>query len=78
MPSAPLSEALAVGRAKRRLPSPAVRHMIRRQAGVTQEDVARLLGVSRPSVTRWESGLRSPRGDVLRRYLDVLSEEGRS
>lgn len=78
---AAFSDALAVARAKRRLPPPAVRRLIRRQAGVTQQDVAHLLRVSRPTVTRWESGLRSPRGDVLRRYadlLDVLVAEQRS
>lgn len=35
--------------------------------------VASAIGVSRPTVTRWESGQATPCGDVLRRYLDVLA-----
>lgn len=33
---------------------------LREDKGVTQDDVARLLGVSRTAVTYWESGTKRP------------------
>jgi DNA-binding transcriptional regulator YiaG len=32
---------------------------------LSQHDLARLIGVSRPSVTRWENGTRKPDGRQL-------------
>lgn len=54
------------------LPSPAERRRLRERAGVSQEDVARVVGVTREAVTRWESGLRTPRGQRLDQYVQVL------
>jgi transcriptional regulator with XRE-family HTH domain len=39
---------------------------------VTQEEIARALGVSRPAVTRYEAGARTPRGALLADYKDLL------
>ena len=39
---------------------------------MTQAEVAGALGVGRPAVTRYESGARSPRGDVRLVYVDLL------
>jgi len=56
----------------RRLPAPAVRSAIRHAAGITQQQLADELGVDRVTVARWELGQRTPRGDLRRRYVDLL------
>ena len=58
----------------RSLPSPALRRSIREDAGLTQEDVATALGVSRAIVSRWEAGLRRPPGRRLTDYAQLLKE----
>ena len=59
---------------RRRLPVPAMRRYIRLAAELTQQDVAESLGVDRVTVARWESGRRTPRGQLLLDYLDLLDE----
>ena len=44
---------------------------IRTQAGVTQEQLAEQLGVSRQSVSKWESGLSFPEMETLLRICDL-------
>ena len=56
----------------RRLPPLEQRRSIRRDAGVSQERLARELGVHRVTVARWELG-RDPRGRLRERYLDLLA-----
>jgi DNA-binding transcriptional regulator YiaG len=71
----PLDAALTRAR-RRRLPDPAIRRLLREQAGLSQDELAEALGVSRPTVTRWELGQRTPRGDLAERYaaaLDLLA-----
>jgi len=63
---------LADARRRRALPPPPVRRLLREGAGMTQAEVAGALGVGRPAVTRYESGARSPRGDVRLVYVDLL------
>lgn len=41
---------------------------IRRRLRLSQDDVARLLGVSYASVNRWENGHSGPTGTVLQVY----------
>lgn len=60
--------------ARRRLPAPSERRSIRVAAGLSQEEVAALVGVHRESVSRWELGQRSPRGEMLVAYVEVLDE----
>jgi transcriptional regulator with XRE-family HTH domain len=43
--------------------------MIRKRLGLSQEQMARLLGVSFTSVNRWEGGHSSPAGPTLDLYL---------
>jgi len=43
--------------------------MIRRKLGLSQEQMARLLGVSFVSVNRWEGGQSGPSGPTLDLYL---------
>jgi len=45
---------------QRRLSSPAILKEIRRQLGLSQEDLARSIGVSYATVNRWENELASP------------------
>lgn len=56
----------------RRLPDPSIRRALREHHGLSQGQLADLLGVDRASVSRYESGERSPRAAVAERYLDVL------
>jgi DNA-binding XRE family transcriptional regulator len=46
--------------------------MIRRNAGATLPEVAQIVGVTRQSVSYWESGCRRPRCEHLVRYAEVL------
>ena len=64
----------AVSRARRDLPGPRDRRRIRKRARVSQAEVARVVGVSRAAVTRWESGDRDPSGLHLSTYAQVLEE----
>lgn len=67
-----LTAALAIGRLRRRLPSPETRLLLRERAGISQDAVAQAVGVDRATVSRWESGEREPRDRHLARYVDVL------
>lgn len=57
---------------RRRLPSPQVCRAVREMAGVTTSDVAQAVGVSRQTISNWETGKRSPRGQHLEAYLEIL------
>lgn len=58
---------------RRSLPGPEERRALRTKNGLSQATIARAVGVSRSTVTRWENGARIPRDDdVLRRYHHVL------
>jgi DNA-binding transcriptional regulator YiaG len=58
--------------ARRRLPSPPARRLLREQAGLSQQDVADALGVTRTAVSLWEAGDREPRPAHRERYLELL------
>ncbi len=67
---------LAKARAHHSLPPPAERRRIREAAGLSQSDVALALGVSSPTVWRWEQepGF-SPRSHrVLAEYAYLLEQ----
>lgn len=71
-------EIFARGRARRALRTePARARFIRERAGLTQAEIAGLLGVDRSAVSRYESGRRIPSGAVLDRYAKVLTETER-
>lgn len=67
-----VSNLLADARRRQDLPAPALRRLLREQAGLSQAEVAAVIGVGRPSVTRYESGERSPRGPGRLAYIDLL------
>src|SRR4051794_6342088 len=54
------------------LPSPAVRRSLREAAGESLDNVAAVVGVTRQAVALWEAGERTPSGDNLERYVQVL------
>lgn len=56
------------------LPAPILRRAIRQAAGVTQDEIAERIGVTRAAVSRWESGTRTPWRRNRVRYRDVLTE----
>jgi DNA-binding transcriptional regulator YiaG len=58
--------------ARRELPAPSVCRALRKAAGVSLDDVANVVGVSRQAVAYWETGARTPRGANLTAYLEVL------
>jgi DNA-binding transcriptional regulator YiaG len=67
-----LSVILDKRRLRRRLPDPPMRRLVRERAGITQEDLAQVLGVDRATVSRWETGEREPRPSQLEGYLQAL------
>ncbi len=68
-----LEDLITRGRLRKRgLPAPPVRRLIRERAGLSQVDLAGYLDVSRPTITRYENGRRTPRGVLLERYQELL------
>ena len=66
------AEALLETVERRRLPDPESCRQIRERAGITQTELAEPLGVTGGAVSRWEAGLRTPRGGMASRYADLL------
>jgi DNA-binding transcriptional regulator YiaG len=67
-----LDELLEQVRVQRELPGPAIRRELREAAGLTQRDVAHVVGVDEATVSRWESGARDPRGRRRESYSALL------
>ena len=64
---------LARGRLRRRLRTrPAWARQIRERAGLTQGEMARLVGVTQAAISRYELGRAVPRTGILSRYAEVL------
>ena len=72
MSRAPIDDVIMKARARRSIPAPVTRRLLREQAGLTQHDIAAALGVTRAAVSRWELGERNPRGDALDAYIVLL------
>ncbi len=68
---ASLTDPVAEARA-RRITAPAVARGIRAHADVTQETIAREVGVSTTTVSAWEKGASRPSGELLMRYAATL------
>lgn len=68
----PLDAILARQARLRELPAPPIRRALREHHGLSQRQLAGLLRVDRASVSRYESGERSPRPSVAERYLEIL------
>ncbi|MEX2275247.1 MAG: helix-turn-helix transcriptional regulator [Actinomycetota bacterium] len=48
--------------------------LLRESAGLTRSDLAQVVKVDPSTISRWESGLRVPRGATRQRYEDALAE----
>lgn len=57
---------------RRNLPQPAQCRALRVAAGLSQQDMAEAVGVTRAAVSHWENGARRPRGQVLARYTEAI------
>ena len=68
----PLDAILARRARLREMPAPPIRRALREHHGLSQGQLAGLLGVDRASVSRYESGERAPRTAIAERYLDIL------
>jgi transcriptional regulator with XRE-family HTH domain len=60
--------------ASKKLPPATTRRALRLAAGLSLEDIATVVGVTRSAVSRWERGTRQPRGTNRSRYADVLAQ----
>ena len=49
---------------------------IREKAGLTQSEVARAIDVSQAAIAKWETGKRTPTGNVAERYAALLYRLG--
>lgn len=58
----------------RQLPPPPTRRALRIASGLTTQEVANALGVTRSAVHRWETGKRNPSGELRIRYADLLRD----
>lgn len=58
----------------RRLAKTGAARVIREEAGLSLGELATTVHVHKTGIFRWEHGLRRPRGDAARRYLEVLDD----
>ena len=66
-------EIIERGQARRRLRSePSFARLVRERSGLTQSELAQLVGVDRSAVSRWETGRRIPGPRVIDRYAEIL------
>jgi DNA-binding transcriptional regulator YiaG len=56
----------------RDLPAPEERRAIRQAAGLSQGELAQAIGVTRQAISNWESGVRTPQGTFLERYVTAI------
>ncbi|MFI0964655.1 helix-turn-helix transcriptional regulator [Streptomyces sp. NPDC021080] len=54
------------------LPSPDERRELREKAGLSQQELADVVGATRQAVGHWEAGNRTPRGKLLDRYVEAI------
>ena len=71
MPS--VVELLERSRLRRGLPDAPERRAVRERSVLTQHDIADAVGVTASTVSRWESGTRTPRGDTGLAYAELLN-----
>lgn len=57
---------------KRELPPPDDRRQLREACDIPVSVLAESIGVTPAAVRQWERGERTPRGEILRRYLEAL------
>ena len=67
-----LDALLETKRARVELPPPSERRALRKALGLTVQEVAKLIGCSHVAVVHWEKGERTPQGENLERYRELL------
>lgn len=72
MTATTITERIRLRSMRNELPSPEECRRIREDAGLSQQDVADVVGATRSAVGLWEQGRRKPRQHALRRYLKAL------
>ncbi|HEX4519216.1 MAG TPA: helix-turn-helix transcriptional regulator [Gaiellaceae bacterium] len=65
---------VAVAHARRLLPEPAAARRIRLAARVTLDEVARVVGVTKSTVSRYEHGLRMPTDEHAAAWRTALEQ----
>lgn len=75
-PAEKVKDLIEQAKALKSLPPPAVRRARRIAVGASQELFGQILGISGVTVGRYEKGERTPRGDLLRRYVELLEQVG--
>ena len=73
MATADLDEITRIARARLTLPEPPERRAIRERVGLAQSDLAGALGVTGPTLSRWETGERVPSRQLLVGYARLLT-----
>lgn len=73
-----LEQLLKEARLRQALPEPSLRRLVRERVGLSQGEIARVLGVSRAAVCRWESGRRHPRRVTAAEYAALLERLAKS
>lgn len=58
---------------RRDLPAPDERRALRVRAGLSQQELAEIVGVTNGAISHWETGNRRPQGDLLDRYVEALN-----
>jgi len=76
-PADTLARIIEKRRVAKRLPEPRIRRLLRKRAGLSQQDLADVLGVDRATVSRWESGERDPWPSHVGSYMDALDRLAR-
>lgn len=56
------------------LPPPATRRALRIAAGLTLQELADVVGVTRDAISKYELGHREPRGPLRRVYAQALAD----
>ena len=72
-----LDELLEEARARDSVPPVELRRLLRERVGLTQAELGRALGVDAATISRWEAGLRSPRGQSRGAYARLLERLAR-
>jgi DNA-binding transcriptional regulator YiaG len=54
------------------LPEPTERRALREAAGLSQQEIADIVGVTRNTISGYELGVRTPQGAHLDRYVEAL------
>jgi DNA-binding transcriptional regulator YiaG len=65
---------LARSRRSRQPLAPSLARGVRQRAMLTQAELAASLGVTQETVSRWELGLRAPKGETADAYEAILRD----